>query len=192
MEPNLVPKLRGRSIKQVVASTWFSLAIVQYPPMLSAGYVYSWGSGYYGQLAQGTKSVVEQPEIVEYFVHCHLMVKLLAAGQNHCLAVTQEGELYSWGNNTFGALGRRIEERDVQFTPMPGHVPGFGALFGRIGRGFPRSISCGRDFSVVATFPYEGPDFLIATKLMEEAKIREQELLLTQNRDRQDNSRIGE
>lgn len=187
-EPNLVPKLRGRSIRQVVASTWFSMAIVQYPPILSGGYLYTWGSGYYGQLAHGTKSVVEQPEIVEYFVHCHTMLKMIAGGPNHCLAVTQEGELYSWGNNTFGALGRKIDEKDVHFTPMPGHVPGFGALFGRIGRGFPRSIACGRDFSVVASYPYEGPDFLIATKLMEEAKIREQEALLTQNRERNDNN----
>lgn len=52
----------------------------------------------------------------------------------------------------------------------------------RIGRGFPRSISCGRQFSVICTYPYEGPNFAVATKLMEEAKIREQEALLSQSR----------
>ncbi len=68
------------------------------------------------------------------------------------------------------------------FTPTPGHVGGFGALVNRIGRGFPRSISCGREFSVVCTFPYEGPDLQVATKLMEEAKIREQEAILARQR----------
>ena len=66
----------------------------------------------------------------------------------------------------------------MTFTPVPGHVAGFGSLVNRIGRGFPRSITCGRDFSVVCTFPYEGPDFMVATKLMEEARIREQEAML--------------
>ncbi len=65
---------------------------------------------------------------------------------------------------------------------MPGHVAGFGSLVNRIGRGYPQSISCGKDFSVVATYPYEGPNFNVATKLMEEAKIREQEKLLAANR----------
>lgn len=65
------------------------------------------------------------------------------------------------------------------YTATPGHVFGFGALVNRIGRGFPRYVACGREFSVVCTYPYEGPDIAVATKLMEEAKIREQEVLMT-------------
>lgn len=79
-------------------------------------------------------------------------------------------------------MSRKIEEKDVTFTPLPGHVAGFGALVNRIGRGFPRCISCGKDFTVVVTYPYEGPDYNVATRLMEEAKIREQEALLAANR----------
>jgi hypothetical protein len=56
---------------------------------------------------------------------------------------------------------------DVTYTPLPGHVAGYGALVNRVGRGFPRAIACGREFSAVATFPYEGPDLQVATKLME-------------------------
>ncbi len=70
----------------------------------------------------------------------------------------------------------------MQFTPMPGHVPGFGALVNRIGRGIPRHIACGRDYSVACTYPYEGPDFVTATRLMEEARIREQEAMLSRNK----------
>jgi hypothetical protein len=78
--------------------------------------------------------------------------------------------------------GRKIDEKDVIYTHQPGHVAGYGALVNRIGRGFPRSITAGREFSVVSTFPYEGPDIQVATKLMEEAKIREQEAMLAQAR----------
>lgn len=77
---------------------------------------------------------------------------------------------------------RKLIEKDVNYSPMPGHVAGFGALVNRIGRGYPRCLSCGKDFSVVVTYPYEGPDYTVATRLMEEAKIREQEALLAANR----------
>jgi alpha-tubulin suppressor-like RCC1 family protein len=181
-EPTLIPKLAGKSVLQVEASSFFSLAIVQYPPILDGGYLYTWGQGYFGQLAQGSLNMIQEPKICEFFVQCHLMLKSVAAGPNHCLGMSKEGELFSWGNNLYGALGRKIDEKDVNYTPLPGHVAGFGALVNRIGRGFPRSISCGRDFSVVVTFPYEGPDFLLATKLMEEARIREQEAMLAQSK----------
>jgi len=39
-------------------------------------------------------------------------------------------------------------------------------------------ITCGREFTVVCTAAYVGPDLAVATKLMEEAKIREQEAAL--------------
>ena len=94
----------------------------------------SWGSGYHGQLAQGSTAVSLLPAPVEYFMKVHLLVTMIAAGSHHCLAVTKEGELYSWGSNNGGCLGRRIVEKDVNYTALPGHVSGFGALFNRIGR----------------------------------------------------------
>mmetsp|Transcript_18138 Transcript_18138/g.24888 ORF Transcript_18138/g.24888 Transcript_18138/m.24888 type:complete len:325 (+) Transcript_18138:496-1470(+) len=181
-EPCLVNRLKGRLVLQVVAATWHSMALVLHPPMLKGGWLYSWGSGYQGQLAQGTVSVALLPTPVDYFIKLHLLIQSVAAGPLHCLAVTKEGELYSWGSNVGGCLGRKIVERDVVFTATPGHVAGFGALMGRIGRGFPRSITCGREFSVVVTYPYEGPDLQVATKLMEESKIREQEALIAKQK----------
>lgn len=106
IEPVLIPRMRGKSVVQILASTWHSMAIVQYPPILTGGYLYTWGSGYHGQLAHGTKSISMEPEIVEYFVNVQMMIKFIAAGPTHCAAVTKEGELYSWGSNLHGALGR--------------------------------------------------------------------------------------
>lgn len=48
------------------------------------------------------------PGVVEYFLGVHLLVTQVAAGSHHCLAVTQDCELYSWGSNNFGCLGRWV------------------------------------------------------------------------------------
>lgn len=68
----------------------------------------------------------------------------------------------------------------MDFTPIPGHVGGFGAIVGRVGRGLPRTVACGKEYTIVSTWPYEGPTFDVCTKLMEEAKIRQEEALLIQ------------
>ena len=50
-----------------------------------------------------------------------------------------------------------------------------------IGREFPRSVRCGRDYTIVSTWPYEDPNFDVCSKLMEEKKIREEEEAMLQN-----------
>lgn len=120
-DPVLIPKLRGKSVLQVLAGTWHSMAIVQYPPMLQGGYLYTWGSGFHGQLAQGTKTVCLEPTIVEYFTHIHTLIKMVAAGSHHCMAVTKDGEVYSWGSNNYGELGRYIITLILNYTNILTH-----------------------------------------------------------------------
>lgn len=48
-------------------------------------------------------------------------------------AIASEGELYTWGSNVNGCLGRKISETDVLYTPVPGYVSGFGAIVGKTG-----------------------------------------------------------
>eukprot|EP00595_Chromulina_sp_UTEXLB2642_P003037 CAMPEP_0196762222 /NCGR_PEP_ID=MMETSP1095-20130614/1624_1 /TAXON_ID=96789 ORGANISM="Chromulina nebulosa, Strain UTEXLB2642" /NCGR_SAMPLE_ID=MMETSP1095 /ASSEMBLY_ACC=CAM_ASM_000446 /LENGTH=363 /DNA_ID=CAMNT_0042112749 /DNA_START=519 /DNA_END=1610 /DNA_ORIENTATION=+ len=186
-DPVLIPKLKGKFILEVSASTWFSAALVCYPPMTGGGWLLTWGSGYHGQLAQNQRQVIMIPEVVEYFQTVQLILKSIFTGPFHCAAITTEGELYTWGSNINGCLGRRIDEKDVQFTNKPGVVSGFGAIVNRIGRGLPKHVACGKEFTVVCTYPYSGPSFVIAAKLMEEAKIREQETLLARKAEQQIN-----
>lgn len=154
------------------------MALTIHPPLLGAGWVYTWGSGYHGQLGQDTRQISLLPETVEYFVHYHLAIKQIFGGSHHCAAITKEGELYTWGSNKYGCLGRRCDMRGTEFTATPGHCGGFGALVDKVGRGLPRHVAIGREFTIVATYPYQGPDLDVAVKLMEEAKIREQEEML--------------
>jgi alpha-tubulin suppressor-like RCC1 family protein len=179
--PVLVPRIKKRCITQVFASHWYSMVVVIHPPMFDGGWVYSWGSGYHGQLGHGDKTVVMMPEVIEYFVKYHLAIKSVALGSHHAMALTRDNELYSWGNNRYHALGRKLDEHDVQHSGIPGHVSGFGVIVNKTGLGVPRSISLGQEFSCIATYPYEGPDLEVATKLMDEAKLRDQEALLKEH-----------
>ena len=181
--PSLIP--RTRAAIAVAAGTWHSLMVLCFPPMLHGGYVYSFGSGYHGQLALGDKQVATTPELVEYFASYHLLVKHISAGSHHCGAITTgrlrfitkscvdyvyilDGELYTWGSNKYNCLGRTIDELDVEYTPAPGHCGGFGALVDGIGRGLVRQVSCGKEFTIVSTWPYDGPDLATAQLIIEE------------------------
>jgi hypothetical protein len=134
------------------------------------------GAGIDGQLGQGptTKHVLE-PTVVGYFRKHHLGVKEIVCGSHHNAAITSDGELYTWGSRASNCLGRR--EVDVEagdgdscwnYSSTPGHCSGFGVIVGRIGRGMVRSVACGKHFTVVATFPYQGPSEVEANRFLQE------------------------
>ena len=79
------------------------------------------------------------------------------------------------GTTAIFDLKRDIDELDIEYTSNPGHCSGFGAIVERVGRGMVRSMACGKEFTIVATHPYEGPTEEVARKLMEEEAIREEE-----------------
>lgn len=74
-------------------------------------------------------------------------VHTLAAGHSHCVAITQEGGLWSWGWNEYGQLG--LEHLDP-FHYVPQQVRG--ALAGRICT----AVGCGERHTVVAAFDATG------------------------------------
>ena len=68
--------------------------------------LYTWGSGYHGQLALGTRQVQPTPTIVSKLLTTQQFVRQVWCGSHHCAAVTTDGELYTWGANKTGCLGR--------------------------------------------------------------------------------------
>ncbi|MEK3955873.1 RCC1 domain-containing protein [Psychrobacillus sp. FSL K6-1464] len=91
--PSKVSRLYG--FKAIESGANHSLAIL-------SGVVYAWGMNNYGQLGDGTK------------INRKLSVKVnglptnivdVSAGNNHSLAISSEGNVYSWGFNNFGQLG---------------------------------------------------------------------------------------
>ncbi|KAI4336459.1 hypothetical protein L6164_014983 [Bauhinia variegata] len=65
--------------------------------------VYSWGWGDFGRLGHGNSSDLFIPQPIKALQG--LRIKQIACGDSHCLAVTMEGEVQSWGRNQNGQLG---------------------------------------------------------------------------------------
>lgn len=70
--------------------------------------LYTWGSGYHGQLALGTRQVQPTPAIVAKLLATQQLLRKVWCGSHHCAAVTTDGELYTWGSNRTGCLGRAL------------------------------------------------------------------------------------
>lgn len=181
-EPCEISALNGWHVMDISCGTWHSACVVVVPPMAHAGWVYTWGSGFHGQLGQGKTTVSPKPALVADFCSTQVLVRRVVCGRNHNAVISNERELYTWGSNTNNCLGRVIDEKLVEYTPHPGHCGGFGAIVDRIGRGFPRSVACGTHFTVVATSPYEGPTEQAAMNLMEEHEREELEKRLERER----------
>lgn len=128
--------------------------------------IFSLGSGFVGQLALGKVCRASTPALVLDFCDEGLSVKQIICGSHHNAAITNHGHLYTWGSQT--ALGRKI---DLPFTPHPGIVAEFGTIVDRIGRGLPMSVACGREYTIVATHPYDGPTEAEALRLGDERRI---------------------
>ncbi|KAG6721473.1 hypothetical protein I3842_03G113300 [Carya illinoinensis] len=65
--------------------------------------VYSWGWGDFGRLGHGNSSDLFTPQPIKALNG--IKIKQIACGDSHCLAVTMEGEVQSWGRNQNGQLG---------------------------------------------------------------------------------------
>eukprot|EP00300_Choanocystis_sp_HF-7_P033326 c45645_g1_i1.p1 GENE.c45645_g1_i1~~c45645_g1_i1.p1 ORF type:complete len:442 (-),score=91.71 c45645_g1_i1:67-1362(-) len=92
------------------------------PLILSeVGDVYSFGDGSTGQLGLGPTSVMTTPHIIDELPRSKIY--MVAAGHSHSVAVTETGEIYTWGNNAFGQLGFR--NVSVDFT-IPSKVHSLG------------------------------------------------------------------
>nr|CCA20008.1 regulator of chromosome condensation (RCC1)like protein putative [Albugo laibachii Nc14]CCA23274.1 regulator of chromosome condensation (RCC1)like protein putative [Albugo laibachii Nc14] len=67
------------------------------------GQCFTWGFGKGGRLGLETQCDHLEPALVKKLAHVFLVK--VAAGENHTLALSQNGQLYSWGSNSFGQLG---------------------------------------------------------------------------------------
>ncbi|KAM6980533.1 putative E3 ubiquitin-protein ligase HERC1 [Aplochiton taeniatus] len=68
------------------------------------GEVFSWGDGDYGKLGHGNSSTQKYPKLIQGPLQGKVVV-CVSAGYRHSSAVTEDGELYTWGEGDFGRLG---------------------------------------------------------------------------------------
>lgn len=102
MFPKLVAALDGLRVVKIAAAENHTVCVTD------QGLVFSWGSDRFGQLGVGGSSAGHGtarlvPRRVEALRRC--MVADVSAGATHTVAVTREGEVYTWGGNKSGQLG---------------------------------------------------------------------------------------
>lgn len=82
------------------------------------GQVFSWGSSSHGQLGlQSDEGIQPKPKIIRSLATS--FVVQVSCGYKHCLALTNNGELYAWGCNDYGQLGLGMTSASV---PVPSLV----------------------------------------------------------------------
>lgn len=99
----------GKNIVYLAAGQLHMVAVT------SGGKLFSWGSNQSGQLGQGFVKDQHTPQTLEYFESTGTRLSFLACGDSYTAAITEKGELFTWGKNQYGNLG--FEAR-LQFTPQ--------------------------------------------------------------------------
>ena len=118
-----VPTLiRWFNITQISAGGYHSLFLTE------AGYVYSCGYNHQGQLGLGRNDLGENfPRLIEkfydtststssYINYDAIRIIEISAGMNHSLFLTNDGNVYSCGQNVFGQLGLGNKEPENRPT----------------------------------------------------------------------------
>lgn len=82
---------------------------------LKEGQLYGWGRNNFGQtglgrvtkLSENSNSIVQvHPDTPVFMSSAPNNLASLSFNQNHSLAIAQDGQVYSWGDDKFGQLGR--------------------------------------------------------------------------------------
>ncbi|KAF9700034.1 hypothetical protein EKO04_001198 [Ascochyta lentis] len=76
--------------------------------------LYMCGHGTGGRLGIGSETTSYQFTCVEGGGLGQKKIAAVALGQNHTLAITDEGEIFSWGNNAFGQLGYSLPKPSLK------------------------------------------------------------------------------
>jgi E3 ubiquitin-protein ligase HERC2 len=104
----------------------------------SNGAVYSWGDGDYGKLGRGGSESCKTPKVVQQLEN--VFVEKVYCGAQFSLALSRDGEVYSWGKGEHYRLGHG----SVEHVRFPKKIEG---LVGR----FVKSLSVGSSHVLALT-----------------------------------------
>ncbi|XP_029024458.1 probable E3 ubiquitin-protein ligase HERC1 isoform X3 [Betta splendens] len=110
------------------------------------GEVFSWGDGEYGKLGHGNSATQKYPKIIQGPLLGKVVV-CVSAGYRHSAAVTNDGELYTWGEGDFGRLGHS----DSQSRNVPTLVKDISGV-GQAACGSSHTIAVAQDGRTVWSF----------------------------------------
>jgi alpha-tubulin suppressor-like RCC1 family protein len=127
-------------VVEAAAGARFTLALT------SSDQLYAFGSNQYGQLGMATGSGVAGPNPTPRPITLPGAVgrvAALAAGSTHSLVLTSTGELYTFGENQFGQLGRATNSGTENANQVPERIslPGASGQVAQIAAGVEQSLA---------------------------------------------------
>ncbi|KAF1956906.1 hypothetical protein CC80DRAFT_411805 [Byssothecium circinans] len=111
--------------------------------------LYVCGHGPGGRLGTGNESTRYQFTCIESGGLGQKKIAAVALGHNHTLAISSEGETFSWGNNVFGQLGYSLPKPSIKDDDPISTIPR--QIFGPLKREIVTGIAASRIHSVVHT-----------------------------------------
>ncbi|XP_052902276.1 probable E3 ubiquitin-protein ligase HERC2 [Anopheles moucheti] len=132
--PHQVDRLNGVGVLQIECGAQFSLALTK------TGEVWTWGKGDYYRLGHGTDQHVRKPTPIQGLRGKKVIH--VAVGALHCLAVTDSGQVFAWGDNDHGQQG----SGNTIVNKKPSLVLGLDGIF--VNR-----VACGSSHSVAWSLP---------------------------------------
>lgn len=107
--PRIIDGLVGMRVTTVAAGGTTSAALS------GRGELLTWGRGLFGCLGHGTEEDVNVPTIVETLAKTRIIS--VSLGQGHGCAISDHGDVYTWGNGARGQLGHGEVNLDVCLVP---------------------------------------------------------------------------
>ncbi|KAF1946053.1 hypothetical protein EJ02DRAFT_337072 [Clathrospora elynae] len=111
--------------------------------------LYMCGHGPGGRLGTGSETTRYQFTCIEGGGLGQKKIVAIALGQNHTLATTEEGEIFSWGNNAYGQLGYALPKPTMKDDDPISTIPR--QIFGPLKRDIVTGIAASRIHSVCHT-----------------------------------------
>lgn len=114
MIPSYVKYFHLKHVVGIAAGAFYSLAIT------NDGAMYGWGEARMGQLGIGKHRDVRTPVQIRFpkaSDGSNVFIQSCSAGQGHSAALTNRGQLYTWGFNNFGQTG--LGDQETHWYPEP-------------------------------------------------------------------------
>ncbi len=132
--PTAVSLPAGTDLVQVAAGQYDSYALTR------AGGVLAWGRGSSGALGDGNTNDAAAPVPVQ--LPTGVVATKIAAGNGFALALTSDGKVYAWGDDSTGELGNGTLSNTGSATPVQVQFPASATV---------TDLSAGQDFAVALT-----------------------------------------
>jgi len=130
--PTFLDALRGVAVRQLACGSGHTCVLTQ------DGEVFTWGRGDDGRLGHGDNGWKYVPRLVAALTG--QVVTQITCGSYHTAAVTNNGELFTWGGGMYGKLGHGSESG----CSTPHRVEGLSSVH-------VRSVACGSRHTVAVT-----------------------------------------